>query len=299
MRFRLNVGVEPVHSSIHKLSVHVPSLCSVWQIQILSSFGYCCWCCRRCRAPGAYPSSSSRLDAMPQGRRLRFRGPSAAWPFCSRDIDGAGAGMHACRSIRYFSRGAWTSGRVATSVESQAGFMYAGRDSRATAPSTRRLSSSRSVGAGGASAGSTGGDGGRHGDGDNPGALPATATKLNLRSLRTARERGSVRNKRKKSKPVKGEPSSPPPLSPASSSAPGGGGARLLRLSKLLADRAIGTRSEVRATHTFVAITPVWSSWCATRLRRCPCCNLVPVGQRGGHALVTVLAKCERVVLAW
>lgn len=207
--------------------------------------------------------------------------------------------MHACRSTRYFSRGPLTSGRVATSVESQAGFMYAERDCRATAPSSRRLASSRSVGTGDASAASTGGGGGRDGDDDNPGAPPATATKLNLRSLRTARERGSVRNKRKKSKPVKGEPSSPPPPSSASSSAPGGGGARLLRLSKLLADRAIGTRSEVRATHTFVPISPVWSSWCATRLRRCPCCNILPVGQRGGDALVAQLGNCGRVVVTW
>ncbi|CAN0058165.1 unnamed protein product [Ectocarpus fasciculatus] len=185
---------------------------------------------------------------MQKGRRLRFRGPSAAWPFCSRDIDRAGAGMHTRRSIRFFSGGAWTSGRVATVAESQTRFMYAGRDSRSTAASTRRLASSRSVGAGDASAASTGGDGGRDGDDDSPGELPATGAKLNLRSLRTARERGSVRNKRKKSKPVKGEPtSSPPPPSPASGSAPGGGGGRLLRLSKLLADRAIGTRSEVDA----------------------------------------------------
>ncbi|CAM9324927.1 unnamed protein product [Ectocarpus sp. 12 AP-2014] len=207
-----------------------------------------CWltapavpCVQRCTTQ---QSSNSRLDAKQKGRRLRFLGPSAAWPFCSRDLDTAGAGMHACRSIRYFSRGPRTSGR-ATSVESQAGFMYVERNCRATAPSTRRLASSRSVGAGDASAASTGGGGGRDGDDDNPGTLPATAAKLNLRSLRTARERGSVRSKRKKSKQVKGEPSSPPSPSPASSSAPGGGGARLLRLSKLLADRAIGTRSEV------------------------------------------------------
>ncbi|CAM9120944.1 unnamed protein product [Ectocarpus sp. 12 AP-2014] len=208
-----------------------------------------CWltapavpCIQRCTTQ---QSSSSRLDAKQKGRRLRFRGPSAAWPFCSGDIDRAGAGMHACRSIRLFSRGPWTSGRVATSVESQAGFMYAERICRATAPSTRRLASSRSVGAGYASTALTGGGGGCDGDDDNPGTLPATAVKMNLRSLRTARERGSVRNKGKKSKPIKGEPSSSPPPSPASSSAPGGGGARLLRLSKLLADRAIGTRSEV------------------------------------------------------
>ncbi|CAM9643687.1 unnamed protein product [Ectocarpus sp. 13 AM-2016] len=207
-----------------------------------------CWltapavpCVQRCTTQ---QSSSSRLDAKQKGRRLRFRGPSAAWPFCSRDLDIAGAGIHACRSIRYFSGGPRTSGR-ATFVESQAGFMYAERNCRATAPSTRRLASSRSVGAGDASAASTGGGGGRGGDDDNPGTLPATAAKLNLRSLRTARERGSVRSKRKKSKPVKGEPSSPPSLSPTSSSALGGGAARLLRLSKLLADRAIGTRSEV------------------------------------------------------
>ncbi|CAM9717837.1 unnamed protein product [Scytosiphon promiscuus] len=84
---------------------------------------------------------------------------------------------------------------------------------------------------------------------ENPGDLPeGTASKLTMRSLRTARDRGSVKNKSKKGKPVKGEPPSRAADTASSGSSNGSnprGGPKLLRLSKLLADRAVGTRSEV------------------------------------------------------
>lgn len=101
-----------------------------------------------------------------------------------------------------------------------------------------------------ASARSTGGV-----DGDSPKPpSPAVANAAaSLRSLRTARDRGDVKYKKKKEKPVRGER--------PSDSAGGGGnsnsitaprsGPKLLRLSKLLADRAIGTRSEVGTLNIF------------------------------------------------
>ncbi len=123
-------------------------------------------------------------------------------------------------------------------------------------PCTRVSAASSSTAAAGASSAGAGGGGGG-GDkegGGSPGALSA----VTLRSLRTARDRGDVKYKPRKQKPVKTEPSPSVSSSSSSSSAAaapgtnGGGGGdlrggqRLLRLSKLLADRAIGTRSEVR-----------------------------------------------------
>lgn len=105
------------------------------------------------------------------------------------------------------------------------------------------------------------------GDEGGPGALSA-ATR---RSLRTARDRGDVKYKAKKGKPSKSKaPSSLLPASSATAAGVGksGGGdprgvPKLLRLSKLLADRAVGSRSEVRFAPTlpYVCTTLVWRTF--------------------------------------
>lgn len=87
------------------------------------------------------------------------------------------------------------------------------------------------------------------GDDDSP--VPPASTVANtaasMRSLRTARDRGDVKYKKKKRvKPVKSKPPSDFAEGGGNSIAAPRSGPKLLRLSKLLADRAIGTRSEVR-----------------------------------------------------
>ncbi|CAM9823259.1 unnamed protein product, partial [Pylaiella littoralis] len=91
------------------------------------------------------------------------------------------------------------------------------------------------------------------GDDDNPDspvppASTVASTAASMRSLRTARDRGDVKYKKKKRvKPVKSKPPSDFAEGGGNSIAAPRSGPKLLRLSKLLADRAIGTRSEVDA----------------------------------------------------
>lgn len=112
---------------------------------------------------------------------------------------------------------------------------------------------SRSTAGAGASSAGVGVEGGG-GDEEDGGSHGDILSAVTLRSLRTARDRGDVKYKARKKKPIKTE-ASPSPSSSAAAPAPGTsgggggdprGGQKLLRLSKLLADRAIGTRSEVR-----------------------------------------------------
>lgn len=157
----------------------------------------------------------------------------------------------ACRTFRSTSFVATKSGTIAAGAAGAAGAVPGDNSTAPPASPTSAVDGDAA-----ASAGRPGGV-----DDNNPNSpSPAVANTASLRSLRTARDRGDVKYKMRKEKPVKGEPPSDSAGGSGNSSsnsiAASRSGPKLLRLSKLLADRAIGTRSEVGILDVFLSQEP-------------------------------------------
>lgn len=198
--------------------------------------------------------SLSPLDATRRGGQPISRDASHLWLFgggCSSRVGGVCTGYRHFgftnaqlrRGFRCTRRGeSWSGGATLPAGKSRRSGVFHARMSAAS-------SSATAAGVGGNGVG--GGESEVDVDVDQGGRTTFSAR--TPRSLRTARERGDLKHKTKKSKTSKSKAlSSSSSLSSSAAAAVGGssggdpsGGPKLLRLSKLLADRAIGSRSEV------------------------------------------------------